>query len=170
MRKYIRELNVKLLDTEKANRADQLAKVELETQSTEGEIDEVRSIAKDDLKRLKEQLSGQRELCRRLARAVKNGEEFRDIEVEERLSETGTEIITYRLDVLEAEGPVEASVVDRRAATDQDRQLGLDGLDETLDKVEEETEAAEPGADDDPEEGVDDDISPDDDEEDEATV
>ncbi len=156
MRKYVRELPVRLSDPEKADRAQQLAKVELETQSTEADIEDTQRVAREEIKAYRGKLTGQRELCRRLARAVKNGEEFRNIEVLERLSEDSTEVETIRIDINE--------VVDRRAATDQDRQMKLDDLvDDTLERVTEDTEAAEPGSDEDTDE--DDDLG-----EDEATV
>ncbi len=136
MRRYNRELPVPMTETEKVEKGEVLAKLELEVADAEAEIANVKATAKHDLKILSDTVGGKINSIRRLAREVESGEEFRTVAVQERLSENSSEVETVRTDTGE--------VVDIRAAAEEDRQASFGELiDETLGKVADETEAAE---------------------------
>lgn len=159
IRKFERELPVKLTEEEIIQRAKEQSKLELETIEAENEIQRIKKEAGGEIKELKEGLAEQRAVIRKFARAVRKGEEFRSVACEERLSDDSVHVETVRLDLNE--------VVDRRPATDADRQLSFDDqVDGAVESVARATEAADASEDESAEDEAADDFGLDDDDDD----
>lgn len=136
IRKFERELPVPMTEEEVITRAKEQSKLELETIEAESEIKRIRDEANAEVKELKEGLTEQRAHIRKIARAVRSGEEFRMVACEERLSEDSVHVETVRLDT--------NAVVDKRPANDVDRQMTLDDqIQDGVDRVAKDTEAAD---------------------------
>lgn len=150
---FTRELPFKLAAAEIAQKAKDLASTELETVELESEIARIKKEAKDETDGLNDQLKDKRAHTRRLARSVKSGEEYRDVECYEQLGDPPVDVEIRRADNDE--------LVEKRPATEEDRQMSFDqSVGEVISKVEEDTRAAEEETDDgeEPEDGDDDEI------------
>lgn len=142
MKTFTRELPFKLEATEVAQKAKDLASTELETVELESEIARIKKEAKDEVGGLDSQLKDKRAHTRRLARSVKSGEEYRDVECFERMADPPTEVEIVRADTEE--------VIECRPATEEDRQLSFDqSVGEVISKVEDDTRAVDEAEDDD---------------------
>ncbi len=136
MRRYNRELPVPMADEEIQKKGEELANLELKIAEGEKEIADVKQEAKSKVKGLSDTLSGKINYARKIAREIESGNKFQVVVVEERLSEDTNKVETFRTDTGE--------VVDERAANEEDKQTSFEDLvDETLEKVAEDTEAAE---------------------------
>jgi hypothetical protein len=117
-------------------KGEELANLELKIAEGEKEIVEVKNEAKAQIKDLSDRLSGKVNFARKIAREIESGNKFETVVVEERLSEDTTKVETFRTDTEE--------VVDERAANEEDKQTSFEDIvDETLEKVADDTEAAE---------------------------
>lgn len=136
MKTFTRELPFKLEATEVAQKAKDLASTELETVELESEIARIKAETKAEVGGLDDSLKDKRAHCRRLARSVKTGEEYRDVECYERLADPPVDVEIVRADTEE--------IVEKRPATEEDRQMSFDqSVGEVISRVEEDTRAAD---------------------------
>lgn len=131
-REYELDLPIKLDEMQIAAKARVLAKIALKAAGLEVEIEDVRSVAREQIKSLREDLIAMRKELSNLARAIRKAEEIVPVKVEARVAEDNSRVDVVRLDTGE--------VVETRALTEEDRQMQIDDV---LARIEEETRAVE---------------------------
>lgn len=132
MRSYELELPVKLNEVQIVVKGKLLANYALKSASLDAEIEDVRGVAKEQIKALKEDLIAVRKMVGKEARAIRKGVEIGPLKVEARVADDNSRVDVVRVDTGE--------LVETRALTDDDRQMQID---EVLARVEEETKAVE---------------------------
>jgi hypothetical protein len=132
VKKYQRDLPVKLSDDEIRERGIEMAKLEIAKEDTENQIAEVKEAAKQQIDSMKETMTGLTERMRTLAREIRTGECEKSIQVFERIDMGSNMVEIIRNDTME--------VVETRPVTEADRQMDLDGV---LGKIADDTEKAD---------------------------